>query len=134
MSDRGEGCGLAEFHAQMRMPIRAAQSNAVVSGQGARARATRLNFGIGIMKQVHDVCARRAAEGACKSAQLPRVGLRRGRVLLGIGAREDHAARTTMCTAMQRPDCDGIGDCKQDHTFRAQGLPSQRWRLDAQGC
>jgi hypothetical protein len=35
-SDRGEGCGWAEAHAQMRMRISAAQSNAVVSGQRAR--------------------------------------------------------------------------------------------------
>ena len=51
----------------------------------------------------------------------------RRRVLLGTGkrAREDHAARTTMCTAMQHPDCNGIGGCKQEQTFE-KGLPAQR--------
>ena len=102
--------------------------------------ATRLNFGIGIMKQVHDVCSRRAAEGACKSAQLLRVGLRRGRVLLGTGqcAREDHAARKPICTAMQRPDCNGIRDCKQEQTFVRKACPGRAAiptrRFDGQGA
>ena len=81
------------------------------AGDGA---LTKPNFATCIVKQVHDACARRAAEGACKSAWLPRVGLRRRRVLPGTRAREDHAARTPICTTMQHPDCEGIGSRASD--------------------
>ncbi len=61
-------------------------------------------------------CVAGVSEGACKSAWLPRVELRRRLV------REEHAARTAIGNAAST-GCIGSGDCKREQTFRAIGLP-----------
>ncbi len=115
-----------EFHAQIEGCLRAQAQRSCERGERGDGALTKLPCATGIMNQVHDVCARRAAEGVCKSAWLPRVGLRRRRVLLWTGqcAREDHAARTIICTAMQHPEiATALATASQEQTFRAQGVP-----------
>jgi hypothetical protein len=68
ISDRGEGCGWAESHAQMRMRISAGPTQLRAErGDGALNKP---NFATSIMKQVHDVCARsvkaRARARSCR--------------------------------------------------------------------
>jgi hypothetical protein len=77
------------------------------------------------------------------AAWLPRVELRRRHVLLCTGqcAREDHAARTTICTAMQHPEMQRHRRLQARTSERScarpalQGLPAQREDLRARcGC
>ncbi len=77
-------------------------------------------------------CVAGVSEGACKSAWLPRVELRRRLV------REKHAARTAIGTAMQHPQIAKASATARTNVSCArpavQGLPSQTRRCDAQGA
>lgn len=44
--------------------------NAVASGEERARWRGQLNFATGIMKQVHEVCARSVTEAACRSTQI----------------------------------------------------------------
>ncbi len=117
----------AESHAQIEGCVRAQAQRSCEWGGWGDGALTKLTFATGIVKQLHDVCARRAAEGACKSCRVvARVELRRRLVLLGIRAREDHAARTTLCTAMQHPQiATALATASKNKRFVRKACPAR---------
>jgi hypothetical protein len=133
-------CGVP--HADRGMPISAGPTPLRAGGKGDGA-LTKLNFATGIVKQLHECvrspsCRRRVRErvvAASWAASQARVALD-----WPMRARGPCSTHNNMHSNATSRDCNGIGDCKRERTFGAQGvpckacLPTRRFAGKAFGC